>query len=63
MFLLLLFGSTYFPQDDENAEEVQEQLRREWGAVSVENEQNEYGIDTAELQSKVITARCGYSRL
>ncbi|CAN0162510.1 unnamed protein product [Pylaiella littoralis] len=42
--------------DDENAEEVQEQLRREWGAVSVENEQNEYGIDTAELQSKLSQA-------
>lgn len=40
-------------QDDESAEEVQEQLRREWGAVSVENEQTDYEVDTAELQSKV----------
>ncbi|CAM9904821.1 unnamed protein product [Ectocarpus sp. 4 AP-2014] len=39
--------------DDEDAEEVQEQLRREWGTVSVQNEQKEYEIDTAELQSKM----------
>ncbi|CAM9943307.1 unnamed protein product, partial [Ectocarpus sp. 8 AP-2014] len=39
--------------DDEDAEEVQEQLRREWGSVSVQNEQKEYEIDTAELQSKM----------
>ncbi|CBJ32782.1 conserved unknown protein [Ectocarpus siliculosus] len=39
--------------DDEDAEEVQEQLRREWGTASVQNEQKEYEIDTAELQSKM----------
>lgn len=40
-------------QDDENAEEVQEQLRREWGTVSVTNDQSDYEVDTAELQNKV----------
>lgn len=60
-FARTLFGVPVLPsalcffsgQDDEDAEEVQEQLRREWGAVSVQNEQKEYQIDTAELQSKV----------
>lgn len=40
-------------QDDESDEDVQEQLRREWGTVSVENDQNDYEVDTAELQDKV----------
>lgn len=40
-------------QDDESAEEVQEQLRREWGTVAVTNDQQDYQIDTAELQNKV----------
>lgn len=41
------------PQDEESSEDVQEQLRREWGTVSMENSQDEYEVDTAELQSKV----------
>lgn len=50
----LTLGSFFFSaQDDEDAEEVQEQLRREWGTVSVQDDQNEYDVDTAELQSKV----------
>ncbi len=40
-------------QDDESAEEVQRQLEREWGTVSVENEQADYEVDTAQLQAKV----------
>lgn len=45
-------------QDDESAEEVQEQLRREWGTVSVSNEQSDYQVDTSVLQGKVRSDSC-----